>query len=122
MESLIGNKDEFKDLMKEYYNGEEFNKKEYFFIKFFIKALYILTHEVWFFLIYSIPTVFVLIYLVYSFNSPFVTFVFMSFHIIFYKFIVRKYFFKNMKKEHEEYRFILEFFKEMESENKKGNL
>jgi hypothetical protein len=27
-----------------------------------------------------------------------------------------------MKKEHEEYRFILEFFKEMESENKKGNL
>lgn len=107
--------------MREYYNGEEFNKKEYFLIKFFVRLMYVLTHELWIFLIMSIPSSITLIYLIYSFNSALVTFVFLTFHLLFYKFIIRKYFFKNMKKEHMDYSYVLSFFNLLESENKKGN-
>lgn len=115
MNKIIENKEQFFTEMREYYNGEEFNKKEYFLIKFFVRLMYVLTHELWIFLIMSIPSSITLIFLIYSFNSALVTFVFLTFHLLFYKYVIRKYFFKNMKKEHEEYRFILMFFEEMES-------
>ncbi len=120
MEKIVENREEFEKEFRDYYNGEDFNKKEYNIIKGFMKVMKFLTNEVSFFILFSIPSAFVLWYLFYTYNSIETTIIFMTFYILIYKFLIRKHLFKNMDKEHVEYCFMIETLNKIEKE--KGGL